>query len=163
MLGARLVTEFSPLTAKGKSGMMKLSLAILLMTVILGPNAGQTQSNKSEPTKADALYTVRVLNRSTTKLQVTVWDENQARKVLLSTTMAAGAELPVKALAKIAPEIREHGPGTHVSWKVVALDDKGFPLKPGVKPPTRCGKFLSFKDNERVEIGPYENVPGAAC
>ena len=84
----------------------------------------------------------RVLNRSVTKLQVTVWDENQAHEEVLSKIMDGGAELTVKALAKVVPDIRDKGPGTHVSWKVLALDDKGSPLKPGAKPPTRCGKFL---------------------
>lgn len=160
MLGTRLATGFSSLRAKGETRMMKLSLATLLMMFLCSPNIGQAQP---EPKKADAIYSVRVLNRSVTKLQVTVWDENQAHKEVLSKIMDGGAELTVKALAKVVPDIRDKGPGTHVSWKVLALDDKGSPLKPGAKPPTRCGKFLSFKDNERVEISPYDNVPGAAC
>jgi len=133
---------------------LNLSAATVLVAAVCCPNAGSA---------ADPTYAVRVLNRSVTKLQVNVWDENQAHQQILNTTMGGGAELTVKALAKIVPDIRGKGPGTHTSWKVQALDDQGFAFKPGAKPPVRCGKFLSFKDNERVEISPYNNVPGTSC
>jgi len=158
VVSTRIPAEFNPLPAGRKSRMMTASWAAVLMTVLLGPNAGNTQAKTDDP-----VYAVRVINRSITKLQVTVWDENQSHKSILNTTMGAGAELSLKAVAKIEPAIREHGPGTHISWKVVALDDQGFPFKPGAKAPTRCGGFLSFKDNERFEVSPYNNVKGVAC
>src|SRR6185312_9399955 len=103
---------------------LNLSAATVLVAAVCCPNAGSA---------ADPTYAVRVLNRSVTKLQVNVWDENQAHQQILNTTMGGGAELTVKALAKIVPDIRGKGPGTHTSWKVQALDDQGFAFKPGAK------------------------------
>src|SRR5579872_2108773 len=105
MSGSGYATKFNPVTIQPR--MVRLTLATALMTVLLGPNLGQTQPSKTD----GAVYSVVVINRSVTKLNVTVWDENQARKTLLNTTMEAGQEVTVQALAK---------PTTKMSWKAIA-------------------------------------------
>jgi hypothetical protein len=104
-----------------------------------------------------------LINRSISKSQVHVWDENQSHKELLNETLGAGAERTLKAAAKSPTNPRSNAPGIHVSWKVEALDDQGFPLKPGAKGPVRCGAFTTPQDNQRFEVSPYNNVPGTSC
>ena len=144
-----LTGKFNP-----SARILNLSMATILVSALCWPNAGEA---------ADPTFAVRLINRSITKSQVHVWDENQAHKELLNTRMDGGAELTVKAVAKVVPDLPGKGPGTHVSWEIEALDDQGFPFKPGAKAPVRCGKFMSFKDNERFEVSPYNNVPGTSC
>jgi hypothetical protein len=136
------------------SRILSLSITTLFVTALYWPNAGEA---------ADPTLSVRLINRSTTKSQVHVWDENQSHKELLNTTMAGGAELTVKAVAKSPTNPRNNNPGIHVAWKIEALDDKGFPIKPGAKPPVRCGAFTTPNDNQRFDVSPYNNVPGVAC
>jgi len=124
----------------------KLSGAIILVSALCWTNT---------VAMADPLLSVRLINRSITKSQVHVWDENQSHKELLNETLGAGAERTLKAMAK--------SPGIHVSWKVEGLDDQGFPLKPGAKGAVRCGTFTTSQDNQRFEVSPYNNVPGTSC
>jgi hypothetical protein len=132
----------------------KLSSAIIFVSSLCWTNT---------VTAADPVLSVRLINRSITKSQVYVWDENQSHKVLLNETLGAGAERTVKAVAKSPTNPRDNEPGIHVSWKIEALDDQGFPLKPGAKPPVRCGAFTTPHDNQRFEVSPYNNVPGSSC
>lgn len=125
----------------------KLSVAIILVSALCWTNT---------VAMADPVLSVRLINRSITKSQVHVWDENQSHKELLNETLGAGAERTLKAVSK-SPS------GIHVSWKVQALDDQGFPLKPGAKAPVRCGAFTTPQDNQRFEVSPYNNVPGTSC
>lgn len=136
------------------SPVLNLSMATILVAALCWPTAGKA---------ADPVFSVRLINRSITKSQVHVWDENQSHKELLNETLGAGAERTVKAVAKVKADLQGKGPGTQVSWKIQALDDQGFPLKPGAKAPVRCGAFMSFKDDERFEVSPYNNVPGTSC
>ena len=113
MPGTRLTEEFNPLTSKSWAA-IKLSLATLLITALFGPNVGRTD---------DALYSVVVINRSVSKVDVTVWDENRGHMQILKKTMDAGQEESVKAVAK---------PATLMTWKVLGLNDRGSPFKRGV-------------------------------
>ena len=131
----------------------KLPVATILVSILFWTNSAA----------ADPVLSVRLINRSITKSQVHVWDENQSHKELLNETLGAGAERTVKAMAKSPTNPRSNAPGIHVSWKVEALDDQGFPLKPGAKPAVRCGAFTTPQDNQRFEVSPYNNVPGTSC
>jgi hypothetical protein len=133
---------------------LKLPTATLLVSALCWTNIVKAE---------DPVLSVRFINRSVTKSQVHVWDENQSHKEILNETLAGGAERALKAAAKSPTNPRSMAPGIHVSWKVEALDDRGFPLKPGTKGPVRCGAFTTPHDNQRFEVSPYNNVPGTSC
>jgi len=130
---------------------LKLSRATILVSALCWTNSVSA---------ADPVLTVRLINRSVTKSQVHVWDENQSHKELLNETLDAGAERTLKAVAKSPTNPRSNAPGIQVSWKVEALE---IPLKPGTKGPVRCGAFTTPQDNQRFEVSPYNNVPGTSC
>ncbi len=135
------------------SHVLNLSISTLLVMALCWPNT----------VKANSTLSFRLINRSTTKTKIHVWDENQSHKEILNKEMGGGAEFPLTAVAKSPTNPRSKAPGIHVSWKVEALDDRGFPLKPGEKGPVRCGGFTTPNDNQRFDVGPYKNVPGADC
>lgn len=70
---------------------------------------------------ADPVLSVRLINRSITKSQVHVWDEDQSHKELLNETLDAGAERTLKAVAKSLTNPGSNAPGIRVSWKVERL------------------------------------------
>jgi hypothetical protein len=98
---------------------------------------------------------VVVINRSITKLDVLVLDENNQHKQLIKQTMEAGQEITVEASVKSGQR--------SLAWKVVALDDRGWKLKPGEKRPTRCGTGTSSERRQKLEVSSQNNVPGRDC
>lgn len=154
----RFTAELSAQMEKKMYGLSSPALKLSMATILVAA-ACWTNTVRAD----DAVLSVRLINRSITKSQVHVWDENQSHKELLNETLGGGAERTVKAVAKSPTNPRSMAPGIHVSWKIEALDDQGFPLKPGVKPPVRCGAFTTPHDNQRFEVSPYNNVPGASC
>ena len=98
-------------------------------------------------------WKVTVINRSVTKSDVTVWDENDGHKRLLNQKMDAGQEVIVDAAVK--------GGNRNLSWKVVLLER---PLTPGAKG-TRCsdGGVKASDAKTKLEVSPDKNVAGKDC
>jgi hypothetical protein len=98
-------------------------------------------------------WKVTVINRSVTKSDVTVWDENDGHKQLLNKKMDAGQEVVVDAAVK--------GGNRNLSWKVVLLER---PLTPGAKG-TRCsdGGVKASDAKTKLEVSPDKNVAGKDC
>jgi hypothetical protein len=130
--------------------MTKWTLAIAATGLLLASNEAWTQ-----PKGSDAAWPVVVINRSITKLDVTVWDENDTHKQLFKQTMQAGQEITVQAAVKAGQR--------NLAWKAVALDDRGFPLKPGQKAPTRCGSGTATEKKTKLEVSSQNNVSGRDC
>jgi hypothetical protein len=133
-----------------KSRITKLPLAIVATAILLTPSSGQAQ-----PKPADVTWPVVVINRSITKLDLTVWDENDTHKQLLKQIMEAGQEVTIKAAVKAGQR--------SLAWKVVALDDRGWKLPAGQKRPTRCGTGTATDAKTKLEVSSQPNVPGKDC
>jgi hypothetical protein len=125
-------------------------LSLLVMTLLLTPSLGLTQPKETKVT-----WPVVVINRSITKLDVVVSDENNEHKQLIKQTMEAGQEITVEASVKSGQR--------SLAWKVVALDDRGWKLKPGEKRPTRCGTGTASDRKTKLEVSSQNNVPGRDC
>jgi len=128
----------------------KWPLAIAAIGVLLTSSDGWTQ-----PKAPDAAWPVVVINRSITKLDVTVWDENATHKQLFKQIMQAGQEITVQATVKAGQR--------NLAWKVIALDDRGWPLPAGQKAPTRCGSGTATDKKTKLEVSSQNNVPGKDC
>ena len=100
-----------------------------------------------------AHWKVTVINRSVTKSDVTVWDENNDHKQLLQQKMDAGQEVSVDAAVK--------GGNRNLSWKAVLLER---PLTQGAKG-TRCsnGGVKASDAKTKLEVSPDKNVAGRDC
>jgi hypothetical protein len=134
----------------------RLSLATVVMMGLLCPSFA----------RAEDTFTVRGINRSISKIKVTIWDENAGHKDIFHEEMDAGHEFKFDAVKKTLPDLPKKGPGTHISWQVIALTDQGFEFKKDAKrPPPHCGKFMSFANNEKVAVGPFNHadVKGEDC
>jgi hypothetical protein len=116
-------------------------------------SSGQQQGGGQKPLESNtAVLTVDVINRSVSKADITIWDENDGHKIILKTTMDAGREQRVKAVAK---------PTAVMTWKAVGLNDKGFPYKSGEKPRTKCGRGTTSRDDQKLEVSP-DNLSGSS-
>ena len=128
--------------------LVNLSLANLLLAMaVMMPLLGVSAA------RADDTFTVRTINRSISKIDVTVTDRNNNGAVLLKGTLEAGAERSFQAVRK-APQ--GGGPATtHITWTVTALNSQGFPFKPGEKPAVNSGCYKTSTDNEKFALGPF--------